>query len=143
MIQRVPTVAGVPKPQASYSTYTRFGDLIFVAGQVGVEPETGRIPFSFADQLKLVLDHIRNILESAGYHVTAVVDDVGVVSGAAEHLVCPASSIQRVVAGQTVQDVGSRVAGQSVARRVASADVRAAAGQHELLDVDTKRVGDR
>ncbi len=65
-MERISTVAGVPKPQASYSTYTRFGDLIFVAGQVGVEPETGRIPSSFADQLKLVLDHIRNILESAG-----------------------------------------------------------------------------
>jgi 2-iminobutanoate/2-iminopropanoate deaminase len=66
MMERISTVAGVPKPQASYSTYTRFGDLIFVAGQVGVEPETGRIPSSFADQLKLVLNHIRKILESAG-----------------------------------------------------------------------------
>ena len=66
MMERISRVAGFPKPQASYSTYTRFGDLIFVAGQVGVEPETGRMPFSFADQLKLVLDHIRNILESAG-----------------------------------------------------------------------------
>lgn len=65
-MERISTVAGVPKPQASYSTYTRFGDLIFVAGQVGAEPETGRIPSSFADQLKLVLDHIRNILESTG-----------------------------------------------------------------------------
>ncbi len=65
-MERISTVAGVPKPQASYSTYTRFGDLIFVAGQVGVEPETGRIPSSFANQLKLVLDHIRNILESTG-----------------------------------------------------------------------------
>jgi len=66
MIERIPTVAGVPKPQASYSTYTRFGDLLFIAGQVAVEPETGRIPSSFADQLRLVLNHIRSILESAG-----------------------------------------------------------------------------
>jgi len=66
MVEKISTVAGVPKPQASYSTYTRFGDLIFVAGQVGVEPETGRIPSSFADQLRLVLDHIRNILDSTG-----------------------------------------------------------------------------
>lgn len=66
MIERIPTVAGVPKPQASYSTYTRFGDLIFIAGQVAVEPRTGRIPSSFAEQLRLVLDHIRSILESAG-----------------------------------------------------------------------------
>jgi 2-iminobutanoate/2-iminopropanoate deaminase len=66
MIERIPTVAGIPKPQASYSTYTRFGDLIFVAGQVAVDPETGRIPSSFADQLRLVLNHIRNVIESAG-----------------------------------------------------------------------------
>ena len=66
MIERIATVAGVPKPQASYSTYTRFGDLLFIAGQVAVEPETGRIPSSFADQLRLVLNHIRSILESAG-----------------------------------------------------------------------------
>jgi 2-iminobutanoate/2-iminopropanoate deaminase len=66
MIERIPTVAGVPKPQASYSTYTRFGDLIFIAGQVAVDAETGRIPSSFANQLRLVLNHIRNILKSAG-----------------------------------------------------------------------------
>ena len=66
MIERIPTVAGVPKPQASYSTYTRFGDLIFIAGQVAVDAETGRIPSSFADQLRLVLNHIRSILEFAG-----------------------------------------------------------------------------
>ncbi|MGE5843175.1 MAG: RidA family protein [Deltaproteobacteria bacterium] len=66
MIERVPAVVGVPKPQASYSTYTRSGDLIFVAGQVAVEPETGRIPSSFGDQLRLVLNQIKTILESAG-----------------------------------------------------------------------------
>jgi 2-iminobutanoate/2-iminopropanoate deaminase len=66
MIEKVFTVKGVPQPQASYSTYTRFGDFLFIAGQVPVETETGRIPSSFADQLRLVLDHIRNILESAG-----------------------------------------------------------------------------
>jgi 2-iminobutanoate/2-iminopropanoate deaminase len=40
--------------------------LIFVAGQVAVEPETGRIPSSFGDQLRLVLNQVKKILESAG-----------------------------------------------------------------------------
>ena len=66
MIERIGTVAGVPTPQASYSTYTRFGDLIFIAGQVAVEPGSGKIPSSFAEQLRLVLDHLSNILQSAG-----------------------------------------------------------------------------
>ena len=66
MIEKVFTVKGVPKPQASYSMYTRSGDFLFIAGQFPVETDTGQIPSSFADQLRLVLDHIRNILESAG-----------------------------------------------------------------------------
>lgn len=66
MIEKVSTVRGVPEPRASYSTYTRFGDLIFVAGQVAVEPDTGRIPSSFGDQLRLVLNQISVILASAG-----------------------------------------------------------------------------
>jgi 2-iminobutanoate/2-iminopropanoate deaminase len=72
MIEKVFTVKGVPKPQASYSTYTRFGNFLFIAGQLPVETETGRIPSSFADQLRLVLNHIRDILESAGSSVDEV-----------------------------------------------------------------------
>jgi 2-iminobutanoate/2-iminopropanoate deaminase len=72
MIERIATVPGVPEPRASYSTYTRFGDLIFVAGQVAVEPQTGRIPSSFSEQVRLVLEHIRKILESAGSNMDQV-----------------------------------------------------------------------
>lgn len=59
-------VDGVPAPRAPYSTYTQVGNLIFVAGQVAMEPQTQETPKSFAEQLHLILKNMETILESAG-----------------------------------------------------------------------------
>ena len=59
-------VDGVPAPRAPYSTYTQVGNLIFVAGQVAMEPQTQETPKSFAEQLHLILKNLKTIFESAG-----------------------------------------------------------------------------
>ena len=59
-------VDGVPAPRAPYSTYTQVGNLIFVAGQVAMEPQTQETPKSFAEQLHLIFKNMETILESAG-----------------------------------------------------------------------------
>ena len=59
-------VDGVPAPRAPYSSYTQVGNLIFVAGQVAMEPQTQETPKSFAEQLHLILKNLKTILESAG-----------------------------------------------------------------------------
>ena len=59
-------VDGVPAPRAPYSTYTQVGNLIFVAGQVAMDPQTQETPKSFAEQLHLILKNLKTILESAG-----------------------------------------------------------------------------
>ena len=65
-IEKIATVAGLPAPRAPYSTYTRAGNLIFVAGQVAVDPQTQDTPASFAAQLHLIFTNLKTILESAG-----------------------------------------------------------------------------
>lgn len=65
-IEKIATVTGVPVPQAPYSTYTRIGNLIFVSGQVAVDPQTKTVPSSFSAQLKLIFENLTAILESAG-----------------------------------------------------------------------------
>ena len=65
-IEKIATVAGLPAPRAPYSTYTRVGDLIFVSGQVAVDPQTEAIPKGFAAQLELIFANIKAILDSAG-----------------------------------------------------------------------------
>jgi 2-iminobutanoate/2-iminopropanoate deaminase len=65
-MKKIEKVDGVPAPRAPYSTYTQVGNLIFVAGQVAMEPQTQKTPKSFAEQLHLILKNLKTILESAG-----------------------------------------------------------------------------
>ena len=65
-MKKVAKVDGAPAPRAPYSTYTQAGNLIFVAGQVAMDPQTQETPASFAAQLHLILKNLKTILESAG-----------------------------------------------------------------------------
>jgi 2-iminobutanoate/2-iminopropanoate deaminase len=65
-IETIAKVDGVPAPRAPYSTYTQVGNLIFVAGQVAMHPQTQATPRSFAEQLHLIMKNLKTILESAG-----------------------------------------------------------------------------
>ena len=63
-IEKIRKVDGVATPRAPYSTYTRVGNLIFLSGQVAVDPHTETIPQSFAAQVKLIFENINIILKS-------------------------------------------------------------------------------
>ena len=65
-MKKILKVDGAPAPRAPYSTYTQVGNLVFVAGQVAVDPKTQETPKKFADQLHLILKNLTVILESAG-----------------------------------------------------------------------------
>ena len=65
-MKKIEKVDGVPAPRAPYSTYTQVGNLIFVAGQVAMAPQTQETPKIFAEQLHLILKNLKTILESAG-----------------------------------------------------------------------------
>ena len=65
-IQKVASVKGVPSPRSSYSVYTRVGNLVFLAGQVAVDPVTKEIPKGFPEQVRMVMGSIQKTLESVG-----------------------------------------------------------------------------
>jgi 2-iminobutanoate/2-iminopropanoate deaminase len=48
------------------SPATRFGDLVFVAGQTGRHPTTGEIGTDIREQTRNVLERIKVILQAAG-----------------------------------------------------------------------------
>lgn len=58
--------AGLPKPAGPYSPAVRVGNLVFVSGQVGVDPDTGQAPEGVEAQTEQVLKNIAAILEAAG-----------------------------------------------------------------------------
>lgn len=70
---RVVKTDKAPKPVGPYSQALIAGDFIFVAGQVGVNPATGEVPKSVANQTRQALENIKAILETAGTSMDNVV----------------------------------------------------------------------
>jgi len=60
----IPAVLGQSNPNLSPAT--RFGNLVFVAGQTGRNPESNEIGVGVAEQTRNVLERIKIILEEAG-----------------------------------------------------------------------------
>lgn len=61
-----------PVEIGAYSNAIKCGNIIFVSGQLPVNPETGNVPKNIKEQTKQVIDNVRNILADAG----ATLDDV-------------------------------------------------------------------
>jgi len=61
-----------PTPTSPYSQGYKVGDLIYTAGQVGIDPQTAELSGNFSDQLNQTLTNIKGILNAEG----ATMDDV-------------------------------------------------------------------
>lgn len=63
-----------PEAIGPYSVGVRIGNLIFTAGQIGIDPETGElVPGGIESETEQVLRNLRNILQEAGGGLHAVV----------------------------------------------------------------------
>jgi 2-iminobutanoate/2-iminopropanoate deaminase len=63
-----------PKPVGPYSQAVRNGDLVFVSGQLGLDPATGKLVGpDAAGQTRMILRHIAAILDMAGLSLPRVV----------------------------------------------------------------------
>jgi 2-iminobutanoate/2-iminopropanoate deaminase len=59
-------------PNPNLSAATRFGNLVFVAGQTGRHPTTGEVGRDVREQTRNVLERIKLILEAAGTSIENV-----------------------------------------------------------------------
>jgi 2-iminobutanoate/2-iminopropanoate deaminase len=58
---------GGAKPLAPYSPAIRYGNLLFTAGQIGLDPESQKlVGGGVADQAKQAMENLGKILEAAG-----------------------------------------------------------------------------
>jgi 2-iminobutanoate/2-iminopropanoate deaminase len=72
-VKSVISTEKAPKPAGPYSQAIVVGDLVFVAGQIPRNPQTGEIPQSIEDQTRQVFENIKAILEAAGSNLGQVV----------------------------------------------------------------------
>jgi 2-iminobutanoate/2-iminopropanoate deaminase len=73
MPKTVPTLASAPRPIAPYSVATEANGFVFISGQVAIDPAGGPTPEDVADQARLVLTNLGNILSDLGLGFADVV----------------------------------------------------------------------
>lgn len=54
------------KSPLPFSDAVRVGDTLYVAGRIGIDPDTGRVPASVEDELKLLFAEFQSVLAKAG-----------------------------------------------------------------------------
>ena len=72
-MKTVISTPGAPKAVGPYSQAVRAGDLLFVAGQIPLDPSGAMVEGDIAVQARRVLDNIGAILETAGLSFAHVV----------------------------------------------------------------------
>jgi len=66
--------AGRTLPGAPYSPCVRAGGLLFISGQIPLDPNTGQIvPGGFREQVSRCLENLKHLLEEAGCSLDCVV----------------------------------------------------------------------
>jgi 2-iminobutanoate/2-iminopropanoate deaminase len=60
------TNPNMPKALGPYSHAVRLGDLLFIAGQAGIDLTTGTAPDAFEAQARQAFQNLRTVLEAAG-----------------------------------------------------------------------------
>lgn len=74
MDKRAISTSGAPAALGAYSQAIRAGDLIFVSGQLGIDPATGKLVEGGVEaQAKRALDNLQAILVAAGSSMNDVV----------------------------------------------------------------------
>jgi 2-iminobutanoate/2-iminopropanoate deaminase len=67
------TTDRLPRPIGPFSPAVRADQAIYLSGQVGEDPATGRLPEGTVAQTAQALDNIRTVLEAAGVTLDDVV----------------------------------------------------------------------
>lgn len=62
-----------PKPVGPYSQAVVAGNFVFLSGQIGIDPHTGKLVEDFEGQVRQVFKNIMAVLESAGVGKESIV----------------------------------------------------------------------
>jgi 2-iminobutanoate/2-iminopropanoate deaminase len=65
--KQIITAEKAPRALGPYSVANRFGDLVFAAGQLGLDPQTGELaPGGIEAETRQALTNLKHVLEAAG-----------------------------------------------------------------------------
>src|SRR5437879_2637892 len=61
------------KNDLPFSNAVLVGDTLYIAGHIGIDPKTGKVPASAEDEARLVMDAIKKTVESAGMRMDDII----------------------------------------------------------------------
>jgi 2-iminobutanoate/2-iminopropanoate deaminase len=64
--KRVVDPANAPRPGAPYSPGVMAGDLLYLSGNIGTDPASGKAPEAFGDASKQALANLTGVIKAAG-----------------------------------------------------------------------------
>ena len=105
-----------PIPLGGYSQGVVSGGLLFVSGQVPIDPATKTVPTDFADQVRQALNNVGAIAEAAGARLTDAVR-VGCLPGQPRRLQHDGRGVPRVSFMTRCRPVPRWAPGSGVRRR--------------------------
>ncbi|MCK0535278.1 MULTISPECIES: RidA family protein [unclassified Anaerobiospirillum] len=73
MSKEVITSANAPKAIGPYSSAISLGNMLFVSGQIPVNPQSGDMPEDIKDQANQSLSNLKALVEEAGFTLADVV----------------------------------------------------------------------
>lgn len=73
--KEVVSTTNAPAAIGPYSQAIRYGNMLFLAGQIPIDVKTNQVPpnLTIEDQTKMVLEHLRAVLEANGMTMADVV----------------------------------------------------------------------
>ena len=72
-VKEVIYTEAAPKPLGPYSQAVKAGNMLFVSGQIPIDPKTGEVvKGGIKEQTRQVLENIKAVLEAAGYTLNDV-----------------------------------------------------------------------
>ena len=73
--KEVVSTANAPAAIGPYSQAIRYGNMLFLAGQIPIDVKTNQVPanLTIEDQTKMVIEHLRSVLEANGMTLDNVV----------------------------------------------------------------------
>lgn len=80
MSRKVIKTDKAPTPTSPYSQGFRAGNLIYTAGQVGIDPQSGELSENFSDQLNQTLKNVEGIVNAEGATMNDIIKTTVVLS---------------------------------------------------------------
>ncbi|MBC8258074.1 MAG: RidA family protein [SAR324 cluster bacterium] len=73
ILHEIPDVSSTNAPSVTYSHVVRAGNVLYVAGQAGMDYRTGEIPDDFESQARQAFENLSSLLDASGSSLDKVV----------------------------------------------------------------------